>query len=137
MRIRAPPTGKIDLIPLNSDQNTLCDYNGIDFCYFIIYVKKVDTSKNLFIHVFQDKQSTFEIYARNLTTAELNIREKLPNPQNAVFSSMKQLNTNYLLISLEKVLLTNLVIAVRSKEKGTISLLSSLYTYTNKLKEKN
>ncbi len=133
LRIRAPPTGKIDLIPLNSDQNTLCDYNGIDFCYFIIYVKQSDVLKNLFIHAFQDKQSTFEIYARNLTSAELNIKDKLPNPQNAGFSSMKQLNTHYLLIGLEEVSLPNLVIAVRSKEKGTISLLSTLYTYADVL----
>ena len=41
LRIRAPPKNSIDLIPINSDQNTLCNYDNVDgYCYFIAKNKK-------------------------------------------------------------------------------------------------
>ena len=133
LRIRAPPKGRIDLIPLNSDQNTLCDFDGTNFCYFLKYVKSNEQLRNLFVHVFQDKQSKFEIYARNLSASELNIKENLPNPDNAYFSSMKQFMTDNLLMGLDEVTLPYLVIAVRADKKGIITLLSTLYTYAEQL----
>ena len=133
LRIRAPPKGKIDLIPLNSDQNTLCNYDGENLCYFISYIKPSDKLKNLYLHAFQDKKSQIEIYVKNLTSSELNIKEKLPNANNTDFKSTGQLETDYFLIGLEEVKYDYLVIAVYAKEKGIITLLSTLYTYADKL----
>ena len=118
---------------MNSDQNTLCDFDGTNFCYFLKYVKSNEQLRNLFVHVFQDKQSKFEIYARNLSASELNIKENLPNPDNAYFSSMKQFITDNLLMGLDEVTLPYLVIAVRADKKGIITLLSTLYTYAEQL----
>ena len=134
LRIRAPPLNKIDLIPVDSDQNTLCKFTE-GYCYFHFHFKKADILKDAYIHVFQDKFSSLEIYAKNLTYEETLKKESLPSKTNYILSSKNQLNKDYLLINLMdlSVKAYYLIIAVTSDKPGIITLLSTLYTYTQRL----
>ena len=134
LRIRAPAANKIDLIPVDSDQNTLCKFTE-GYCYFHFRFRKADILKDAYIHVFQDTLSSLEIYAKNLTYEETLKKESLPSKTNYYFSSKEQLNKDYLLINLMDISQTAnyLIVAVTSDKPGIITFLSTLYTYAESL----
>ena len=132
LRVRAIKKNIIDIIPVNSDQNTLCKYEK-DKCYFLFKFSTIDKVKNLYLHVFQDKISSFEIYAKEVYESDIYNKSKLPNEENYKFTSKHQLNKNHLLIDLIDLETKYLIISVKSDHPGVIVLISSLYTFVENI----
>ena len=101
LRIRVIPENKIDLIPVNSDQNTLCKFEtNKKYCYFSVFYRSVDRLKDVYIHVLQDKVSSLQIFAKNLSYSQTLDEKQLPSENNYDLTSKHQLNKDYLLINL-------------------------------------
>jgi hypothetical protein len=80
LRIRVIPENKIDLIPVNSDQNTLCKFEtNKKYCYFSVFYRSVDRLKDVYIHVLQDKVSSLQIFAKNLSYSQTLDEKQLPS----------------------------------------------------------
>ena len=134
LRIRVIPENKIDLIPVNSDQNTLCKFEtNKKYCYFSVFYRSVDRLKDVYIHVLQDKVSSLQIFAKNLSYSQTLDEKQLPREDNYDLTSKHQLNKDYLLINLLDMTQEYLIISVKSDNPGVITLLSTFYTYTESL----
>ena len=138
-RIRIPE--KYDIIPVESDQNILCNYKNVnEFCYFNIYTLSSDKLKNMYVHTFQDNLTNkLNIYMKYVDkniideNREDELRTELPNRINSLKKTEDQLNSDYLYTPLSKNKDQYLIIAVNSNNIGIITLLTSFVTLTTQM----
>ena len=133
LRIRAIKKNSMDLIPVNSDQNTLCQFEKNN-CFFLMKFSTIDKVKNLYIHVFQDILSSLVIYAHNFNESDIYNETKLNNLDEYDINTKYDLNKNQLLIDLNNLKTKYLIISVKSDHPGVIILLSSLYSFVQNIK---
>ena len=132
LRIRAIKKNLVDLIPVNSDQNTLCKFEKNN-CNFLMKFSSIDKVKNLYIHVFQDRSSSLVIFTKSVNETDLYNKSKLDNEEDYDISTKNELNKNQLLIDLMDLKTKYLIISVKSQHPGVIVLISSLYTFVENI----
>ena len=131
-----------NLIPVDSDQNVICDlslYSNVDICYFIFYID--DDQKNIgdiLAHVYTDYalidleiNANFipkEIVERSILNEILNY---LPaSKEESEFSSKNEFYQDYLLIDKNKRKNNDYIIfGVSSNYSATVTFLATYYNY--------
>ena len=145
-RIRAVRKNEIELINLNSDQETLCKTEGKNGnCYFIIKSNdKINSQNNFFFHAVYLPNIEFNYYAKEINkTTIMNrnqevIKNYLPNKENNDWSNDNS-GENYLYIDNSEIkdkensyIILNLEIKSpykKDNESTIITLLHTLYSY--------
>ena len=135
-----------NLIPVDSDQNAICDlslYSNDGICYFIVYLD--DDSNNLgniLAHVYTDVDLIdLEINANFIPKeiaerAELNdILDYLPEtPEASSFSTVNEFYSDFLLIDInERKNNDYIIFGVSSLHSATVTFLSTFYDYKDKV----
>ena len=133
-RVRVPEK-EIDLIPVNSDQNTLCKY--IDFkkmCYYVIF--NHGNKKKFYIHAYQSNLSSkITLYISKISEKLINDNdiEKIKNflPTEKSKNSEKNLRTDTYIDNIDPS--EYILVGVNSNKLGIITLLSTFQKELNSL----
>ena len=125
-RVRIPEK-EIDLIPVNSDQNTFCKYNSsTKMCYYVIFNPGLDTK--FYIHAYQNTlSSNLNLYISIIPEKYIinndieNINKSLPSKKSN--SSENNLRSDTYVGHINKG--ENILVGVDSNKNGVITLLTS------------
>ena len=150
-RIRPLRKNEIELIPLSSDQETICDIKGKSGnCYFIItHHRKIDEQNNFFFYVKPIPNVEINYYANEVNKDIITnrnqdeIKKILPDKDKSKWSSINS-KGNYLYIDNSEIIdrengayiLLNIEINAPKKmdnEKTIIKLLHTVYSYRGKI----
>ena len=134
-RVRIPEND-IDLIPVNSGQNTLCNYTNVEkMCYYLI--SNNGNKDKIYIHAYNDNLSSkINLYISKIKKNDLinNDTEKIKKllPSKNSDNSEKNLRTDFYIDSISED--NDIIVGVNSNKLGIITLLTS---FENNLKSLN
>lgn len=136
LRFRAPTVGAPNIVMADADQETLCKIeNDNDFCHLMIPANEIDKVDQFYVYVFSDEPNEYIIYAKTIDFNKfdgLKPEEKkaqLPiNKSTSQFSNEDSFERDFLSVS--KVVLKDdyILIGIKAKRAGIISMISSFRT---------